>query len=423
MNEKKNDKPVEMPARGRPRKRDYSVDPVFKNDFMHKPMFNSPQGFTNRENSQEEMNLSSMCPYNVGDQSILLDQFNKIGDVFNSSNGQRDEKYQISPKDVQNSKMNHFYNSSSQAMERNPDLLSPNINHRIEGLGINEQNYQNNNMMHKMNNMPVYDNSSNNYQQYSQHQNMQPGGYSQFQFSPPLYDEQQKPAFYNQDPSNMIDRRTSIYQEYNKGNNTQYYTNSRPKLNNVGYYKSPQNPNFFRQNQNYFRTPLLNDDHIENSWIYKKKRKNNNPIMWNYVKNGVDNFQPLVHPSKYSSLDYIQGNDIFSRRSSSERDCNNTILPLFLNSNKELNDEYLKVINNFQKRVSELDFTNVTVHQLKLLMREFGLNHIGKKNELIDRAKNTLKKIDISITNAKKRENEEEKLETKEDDDYENVFF
>ncbi|KAK6089200.1 hypothetical protein P3W45_001827 [Vairimorpha bombi] len=452
MNDKKNDKPVEMPARGRPRKKDNNVEQVFKNDYLHKNMYSSSMGYLSRENSQEEMNIGSMCPYNIGEESSLLEQFTKIGDVFNNSNMKdKEEVSQVSPKEVQNGKTNYIYNSSPSIMNsRSPDVISSNNSKRFEsinnnnlnGLRMSESNYNmsphqaNSIMTQKMNNnmSPRQDNISTSYQQhyspnqFIQQQYIPQQGYPKQPYIPPHYEEKHKQHFQQnffskQDPSDQVDRRSSIYYDGNKGTVfSPYYTNSRPNINSANYYKPPQNPNFFRQSPNYFRPSINQADLIENSWTYKKKRKNN-PIMWNYVKNSGDGFQPLIHPSKYSSLDYIQGNDIFSRKHNLERDCNNTILPLFLNSNKELNEEYSQVINNFKGKVSELDFTNVTVHQLKLLMREFGLNHTGKKNELIDRAKSTLKKIDVSVTNAKKRATEEAKEENKEEDDYENVFF
>jgi hypothetical protein len=135
-------------------------------------------------------------------------------------------------------------------------------------------------------------------------------------------------------------------------------------------------------------------------WMNRKKRKNN-PLLWQYIKTNQTFHPNVIHPSKYSSLDFIQGNDAGQKtylgaikRTPPEKDNSNSILPLFLSSNKEMTEDFKSVIQNFKSAFSALDFSNVTVHQLKNLMKEFGLNHTGKKNELIERLQNTLKKID-----------------------------
>ena len=139
MNEKKDDKPIEMPSRGRPRKKYHNIDSVFNNDFMHKSMYNSSMGF---DTSTEEMSLGSMCPYNTRDDSKLLEQFNKIGDVINKRSDQNvvnkideskkehpfnitDDSSQINPRDIQNSH-NSFIDSSI-----NSEDNIKNINHKM----------------------------------------------------------------------------------------------------------------------------------------------------------------------------------------------------------------------------------------------------------------------------------------------------
>lgn len=173
--------------------------------------------------------------------------------------------------------------------------------------------------------------------------------------------------------------------------------------------------------QRYTDVPVQN-----NAWMNRKKRKSN-PLLWQYIKSNQGLHPGIVHPSKYSSLDFIQGVDDSQkmylgtmRKSSPERSNGNSIFPLFLNSNKGVTDEFKEVVQNFKDSVSELDFNNVTVQQLKSLMKEFGLNHTGKKNELIERLQDILKKIDGKEAH-KPEEHVQEK--TKEIDDFEFYFF
>ncbi|UYI27713.1 SAP domain-containing protein [Encephalitozoon cuniculi] len=163
-----------------------------------------------------------------------------------------------------------------------------------------------------------------------------------------------------------------------------------------------------------------------NAWMNRKKRKSN-PLLWQYIKSNQGLHPNIVHPSKYSSLDFIQGVDDTQkmylgpmRKNFPERNNGNSIFPLFLNSNKGVTDEFKEVVQNFRNSVNELDFNNVTVQQLKSLMKEFGLNHTGKKNELIERLQDILKKIDGKEVH-KPEEHVQEK--PKEVDDFEFYFF
>lgn len=161
-------------------------------------------------------------------------------------------------------------------------------------------------------------------------------------------------------------------------------------------------------------------------WMNRKKRKSN-PLLWQYIKSNQGLHPSIVHPSKYSSLDFIQGTDDSQkmylgavRKSPPERGGGNSIFPLFLNSNKGVTDEFREVVQNFRASVGELDFGNVTVQQLKGLMKEFGLNHTGKKNELIERLQDILKKIDGKEAH---RPEEQPQERPREADDFEFYFF
>ncbi|TBT97086.1 hypothetical protein CWI39_3191p0010, partial [Hamiltosporidium magnivora] len=72
----------------------------------------------------------------------------------------------------------------------------------------------------------------------------------------------------------------------------------------------------------------------------------------------------------------------------------------------------------FLNKTVELDYENVTVQQLKAIMKEFGLNHTGKKIDLIDRVKTTITKIE-----ERKRKDKKQSQEIPEDDKDLNFLF
>jgi len=165
------------------------------------------------------------------------------------------------------------------------------------------------------------------------------------------------------------------------------------------------------------------------AWMNRKKRRNN-PLMWQYIKTNQTFYPSIVHPSKYSSLDFVQGMEDNQRmclgglrRASAEKDNGNSAFPLFLNSSKASPNEFKEVIHNFKRSVSELDFNNVTVQQLKGLMKEFGLNYSGKKNELIERLQEILVKIDEKQDAKPEDQRPHEPPKEKEADDFEFYFF
>ncbi|TBU15270.1 hypothetical protein CWI40_070210 [Ordospora colligata] len=165
------------------------------------------------------------------------------------------------------------------------------------------------------------------------------------------------------------------------------------------------------------------------AWMNRKKRRNN-PLMWQYIKTNQTFYPSIVHPSKYSSVDFVQGMEDSQRmylgglrRASAEKDNGNSSFPLFLNSNKASPNDFKEVIQNFKNSVSELDFNNVTVQQLKGLMKEFGLNYSGKKNELIERLQEILAKIDDRQDANPEDQQPHEIPKEKEADDFEFYFF
>lgn len=131
-------------------------------------------------------------------------------------------------------------------------------------------------------------------------------------------------------------------------------------------------------------------------WVNRKKRKNN-PLLWQYINQG----HSFVHPSKYSNLDYVHKKMYLGTITQIPIEKNNhQILPLFLNSTSNT-PEFMKIGSIFLERTRGLNYDNVTVMQLKNLMKEFGLCHNGKKTELIERVKATVEKIELKMNNKK----------------------
>ncbi|KAI5179746.1 hypothetical protein NEOKW01_0209 [Nematocida sp. AWRm80] len=81
-----------------------------------------------------------------------------------------------------------------------------------------------------------------------------------------------------------------------------------------------------------------------------------------------------------------------------EKSTLNSILPLYLNATTSFEGplqkmEFLKISHNFIEKVDGIDYDALTVQQLKGIMKEFGLNYTGKKQELITRIQQTYQKI------------------------------
>lgn len=181
---------------------------------------------------------------------------------------------------------------------------------------------------------------------------------------------------------------------------------------NYGTIEDFDNAKFYNFKRKEQKNLYSYADHFMNpSWMNRKKRKNN-PFVWQYPKNN-DNPQ-IIPPSEYSSVDYVNSLDnsaqkmyigTIKRPAFTEKNVsNNTILPLFLNSSSHYDSsaskqEFDKIACAFMAKTECLDYENVTVQQLKLLMKEFGLSHTGKKQELIERMKHTAGMIRDKIKN------------------------
>lgn len=165
-----------------------------------------------------------------------------------------------------------------------------------------------------------------------------------------------------------------------------------------------------------FRNPMGSLDQLKSQVYYRmKKRRRLNSGTWSLGDN-----LSMVHPARLSSLEFVSGCSVAGSPYVSA--C--TSLPLILNSSGEMVPENIGVAQSFKKIAESMDFSNVTVFQLKQLMRDYGLNHAGKKNDLIDRIKNTLQEIDCVFKRDKSRiRREGPKDDKKEEAVYDKFFF
>ncbi|EJW03867.1 hypothetical protein EDEG_01838 [Edhazardia aedis USNM 41457] len=207
---------------------------------------------------------------------------------------------------------------------------------------------------------------------------------------------------------------------------------------NTGYTQFPQqsysqnqleNPQL--QHRGTMHPSTLPNDYFMagNPWLNRKKRKGN-PLLWQFMQQNKDFHPGLVHPSKYSSVEYVQGIDksqkmfigcVKRQQTFPDKNVPNyTVLPLFLNSTSYFEghmqtQEFEKISRIFLDKTRNLDYENITVQQLKTLMKEFGLNHTGKKIDLIDRVK-------VSIQTIKRKLNERGKCKEESDLTQKNVY-
>lgn len=191
------------------------------------------------------------------------------------------------------------------------------------------------------------------------------------------------------------------------------------------YSKAPPSTPGTGTNNIFMNDMFMNQENAYiNPWMNKKKRKNN-PLLWQYIKQHQDFYPGIMHPSKYSSLDFIQGMNktqkmylgSIKRMPIIEKNNSNSILPLYLNSasileNSMHHTEFMRVSKSFFARIKNLDYENVTVQQLKNIMKEFGLNHTGKKIDLIERVKSTKDLISEKLKEEKVERKGDEKEST-----------
>lgn len=153
-----------------------------------------------------------------------------------------------------------------------------------------------------------------------------------------------------------------------------------------------------------FRNPVLQQNNF-NPLAYNKikRRRRAGTNLW-YTSSNILPF----HPSKLSSLEFVHGGISATPK----------LTNLGMASGQT--SEYLKIVEKFKRQIRNLDFDNITVHELKNIMKDYGLNPNGKKKEMIDRIINTLKDLGIK---GEENNNTSQALETKKDSSYDRYFF
>lgn len=154
-----------------------------------------------------------------------------------------------------------------------------------------------------------------------------------------------------------------------------------------------------------FRTPVMHQSSFNLQGYSKTKRRRRiSSSKWCTAGGFL-----AMHPSKLSSLEFVHGG--IGLGGQSEGYEHN------LMQKQEQTDG--RMAESFKRQVNKLDFDNVTVYELKSIMKDYGLNPNGKKKEMIERIKSTLKELGTPY--------EEEKLpfiiEGREEPPYEKYFF
>lgn len=154
-----------------------------------------------------------------------------------------------------------------------------------------------------------------------------------------------------------------------------------------------------------------------------RKRRKNGYATWNADGQGFGAFPP----SRYSSLEFIRGTTMKVPYSPpviqpDEKSQNNHTLPNILESGTALSEEQKGVLMSYRNAVQQLDLENITVFQLKCLLKEYGLNHGGKKNELIEFVKSVQNRIERMDVGTSMKPKVEKKL-PQEGISYDKFFF
>ncbi|ELA41470.1 uncharacterized protein VICG_01454 [Vittaforma corneae ATCC 50505] len=156
-----------------------------------------------------------------------------------------------------------------------------------------------------------------------------------------------------------------------------------------------------------FRNPTLRQNSFNpQAYCKVKRRRRISSNTWCSAGNLL-----AFHPSKLSSFEFVRGN-----MSLTPKPIVNPGNFVFTPKQSSEND---RMIENFKKQMNRIDFDNITVHELKSIMKDYGLNPNGKKKEMIDRLRNTLKEV-----RTKHEERQPNKItDCREDPLYEKYFF
>lgn len=120
--------------------------------------------------------------------------------------------------------------------------------------------------------------------------------------------------------------------------------------------------------------------------IKRRRRLNSNT----YIHTGGK----VMHPSQLSSIDYVFGNLNSMTPVSDTGDSFESRVNMI--SPERNRNETKRSFENFKRKLNAIDFDNITVLELKSLMKNFGVNPNGKKHEMIERLQQKLKELDPS---------------------------
>lgn len=107
----------------------------------------------------------------------------------------------------------------------------------------------------------------------------------------------------------------------------------------------------------------------------------------------------MMHPSQLSSIDYVFGS-LNSETQGGYGSNEYYDSPLGMLSPDKGKGEATRSTESFKKKVNSIDFDNITVLELKSLMKNFGVNPNGKKQEMIERLQRKLKELEPDTSSS-----------------------
>lgn len=165
-------------------------------------------------------------------------------------------------------------------------------------------------------------------------------------------------------------------------NNFMNFSNNSTQSNNMSIPFNLSTPNIPLNMQTVFNVNSSNQ-HMSNKMYLgtiKKnethKKINNNSVLPLYMANYSNNDLNGLSVDKSINSTNLQRNQIHR------------------NTPNMKQDEFKMISSSFLHKTKKIDLENITVYQLKLLMKEYGLNHTGKKSELIMRVRETRKNLE-----------------------------
>jgi len=179
---------------------------------------------------------------------------------------------------------------------------------------------------------------------------------------------------------NGSDYPVSRYNRYNHGGTAGQHPSSAIQRREGDLYTAPKLRQISTPDCLLFRNPVMHHlGHNPRAYSKIKRRRRASSSAW-CSSGGM----LTVHPSKLSSLEFVHGGmNLMHVASQTGR----TLI------SPKTGTENGSVVERFKSHIDKLDFDNITVHELKNIMKDYGLNSNGKKKEMIERLKNTVKEL------------------------------